>query len=59
MSPEELRSVRKALGWSQSRLAEALGMSLRSIQGYESGEQAIPRVVALAISAVTGPLRDR
>lgn len=35
---ENLRMQRKARGWSQTNMAEAVGMSLRGFQKYEQGE---------------------
>ena len=34
---EKIRNARTAKGWSQKELAEATGMSLRTIQNYELG----------------------
>ncbi len=39
-------------GW-QTQLAEALGLSRKSIGRYVSGEVSVPRRVALALEALT------
>jgi len=46
-----MRALRRALGLSQARLAEQLGMSKRQIQYYEAGRD-IPKVVELACDHV-------
>lgn len=49
MTPEAMRDARALLGFTQSNLAQALGLTLRSIQWYESGRRPIPRTVELLI----------
>lgn len=34
--PARVRGERKARGWTQSQMAEAVGMSLRAYQGFET-----------------------
>lgn len=51
MTGPQLIEWRKARGWSQSRLAEALGTTRWSIARYEAAE-AVPRVVELALTAI-------
>ncbi len=41
-----VKHLRERLGWSQQRLADAIGMSLASVRNYEAG--AIPSAEALA-----------
>ena len=45
MTPETLRSMRVALGWTQLRLATATGVSLRTVVRWESGESPIPMML--------------
>jgi transcriptional regulator with XRE-family HTH domain len=49
VTPADLKSARQALGWSQSRLAEALGYGPRHVQKLEAGESPIRKPVAMAI----------
>ncbi len=42
MTEEELRSIRLALGKSQTEMAAALGVGLRTMQHWELGERSIP-----------------
>ncbi|KPK65467.1 MAG: hypothetical protein AMK73_02880, partial [Planctomycetes bacterium SM23_32] len=37
LTPEEIRSIRKAAGLSQKQLAEKLGVSVNSISNWETG----------------------
>jgi transcriptional regulator with XRE-family HTH domain len=41
-----IKHLRERLGWSQQRLADAIGMSLASVRNYEAG--AVPSNEALA-----------
>lgn len=52
MTHLELKTLREFLGFTQQDLAMRLGLSKRSIQYYESGEQPVPRVVMLALQAI-------
>lgn len=38
MSREEIKKIRKHLGWSQERLARELGLSFSTISRWERGE---------------------
>lgn len=51
MTPKELLRWRKRLGWSQSRLAEALGVPPNTVARWERGELTIrhPTVLRLAL----------
>jgi transcriptional regulator with XRE-family HTH domain len=48
MDGTELRAQRKRLGWTQTEMADALGLSLRTLQRYESADE-VPRHIALAV----------
>jgi transcriptional regulator with XRE-family HTH domain len=52
MTPTELIAWRKKNGLSQAKAAEVIGCSRRGIQLWESGENEIPKNIALAISAI-------
>ena len=52
MTPDEFRAAREALGLTQQGLADALGVSKRTITGIEGGDT-VPRVYALAMQALT------
>ena len=42
---QNIKSIRKALGKSQSELAELLGISTRAVQSYEQGWRPLPPLV--------------
>ena len=44
---EKAKEARISLGWSQTRLAQEVGVSSRSVQAYERGEKT-PRPAMLA-----------
>lgn len=50
MSP--LRQWRNRLGLSQGEAADAIGLSVRGYQNYESGKRRAPKPVLLAAAAV-------
>lgn len=43
MTGTELRTARQRLGWSQSRLAEALGVHWTTVWRWEHGRSPIPQ----------------
>ena len=51
MTPAELKTWRKSLGWSQQKAASALGISRFQILRYEHGTAVIPKLVELAIQS--------
>lgn len=63
MTPEQFKSWRKHMGWSQQEAADHLGVSKGSIQLYERGEREgrpveIPKTVELACAALALGIRD-
>lgn len=52
MTPAALRAARERLKLTQQGLAERLGLHVRTIAGYERGQNAIPRHIALAIETL-------
>ncbi|MBD0272794.1 MAG: helix-turn-helix transcriptional regulator [Acetobacteraceae bacterium] len=58
MTPDEFKTWRKALGLSQKKAADALGLKNRIVQYYEKGERdgervKIPKHVRLACYALS------
>ena len=49
MTPQEFREARHRLGLSQAKLATALGVNVRTVKRWESGDVDIPRTVELAM----------
>jgi len=58
MEPQDFRTLRTNLGWTQQQLADKLGMTRRAIQQYEAGERPdgtpvkIPKHVELALASL-------
>lgn len=46
MKAAQFRVWRKSKGWTQTEAGEALGVTLRQVQRYESGEQGIKESIA-------------
>ncbi len=53
MTPDEFRAIRKRLGETQKSLGERLGVILRSVQRYESGEHKISRTIEKLLLSLT------
>ena len=52
MQGGELKEIRKGLGWTQGRMAEALGMTTTFIGLMERGDKAIEKRTELAVRYV-------
>jgi transcriptional regulator with XRE-family HTH domain len=42
MTPDELRAIRAALGWTKQHMADVTGRSARQWRDYEGGRAKIP-----------------
>ena len=47
-----LKTIRLNLNWSQSQMAEAFSINVRTYQRYETGEREIPATVFQTLSAM-------
>lgn len=52
MNRQELKAIRKQLGWSQARLADAVGVTSNSIARQERGEIGIKEPLARLIRLI-------
>lgn len=52
MTPDAMRQARERLRLTQTGLAQKLGLHLRTIAGYERGQNPIPRHIELAIETL-------
>lgn len=52
MTGPELRTERHRLGWSQSLLAEALGVHWTTVWRWEAGRTPVPPWVPLALAGI-------
>ncbi|KKW92236.1 helix-turn-helix domain-containing protein [Sphingobium chungbukense] len=49
MTPDELKNIRKGLGWTQMDMAMALDMSRKAVVEMEGGKAAIEHRTGLAV----------
>jgi len=52
MTPEELKLTRKALGYSQRRFAERIGVAFKTVWNWEKGKRKVPDFVPMVITAM-------
>ena len=52
MEGKQLAWRRRQLGWTQERMAKALGVARNTVARYEVGLMKIPKAMALAIESV-------
>ncbi|KAA5603972.1 helix-turn-helix domain-containing protein [Roseospira marina] len=60
MTRDEMKSLRKSLGLTQTEMAEQIGLTLRAYQALEKGETALRQANALAAerAALTEAIRQ-
>jgi transcriptional regulator with XRE-family HTH domain len=49
MTKKEFKRLRKSIGYTQARLADEMGLFIRTVSRWETGEVVIPRVAELAL----------
>lgn len=52
MRPEDIKSLRGKLGYTQSELADKVGVSLRTLQNYENGKTSPNAEVIMKFTAL-------
>jgi putative transcriptional regulator len=58
MTPDELRTIRKALGLSQAAMAQIVGVSRRTVEHWEAGTRNVSPPAARLIRSLKQPRRD-
>lgn len=53
-TPEQIKAFRSRLGMTQAEVANALGVSSRTVQKWELGETAISKMAWLALQTLAG-----
>lgn len=59
MTPARLKWIRAVLGWSQTRLAEAIGVRRNTITRWEMGLNPIPPMAEILLENIATPLPTR
>ena len=59
VTPADFTATRKTLGLSQTEMGKAIGLSLRMVRYYETGEYPIPKTVELALTAYANMRKER
>jgi transcriptional regulator with XRE-family HTH domain len=59
MTKQEFRRLRKSIGYTQEILAKEMGLFIRTISRWETGEVAIPKVAELALMYIVEKSKDR
>lgn len=59
MTKEELKQWRAASGYSQARLAKALGVASMTVTRWEMGIRSIPPFLQLALKALEGGEKEK
>ena len=49
MTPESFQKARQVLGFTQTKMASELGVSMQTIQAWEQGRNPIARPIELAV----------
>jgi DNA-binding transcriptional regulator YiaG len=52
MTPAEIRETRKRKGWSQQAMADALGVSVRTVKHWEAGSRNMSKSTAILFKLV-------
>ena len=52
MTKGQFRELREAIDYSQAKLAKEMGVTVRTITRWETGEFPIPRIAELALRSV-------
>jgi transcriptional regulator with XRE-family HTH domain len=59
MTKQEFKRLRKSIGYSQVKLALEMGLYIRTISRYETGDKTIPTVSELALRYIADKAKKR
>ena len=52
VTKDEFKKLRESIGYTQGKLSKEMGITIRTITRWESGEVEIPKVVELAFRSI-------
>ena len=52
VTKDEFKKLRESIGYTQAKLSEEMGITIRTITRWENGEIEIPKVVELALRSI-------
>ena len=59
MRKDEFRKLRESAGYTQVELAKALGVYVRSISRWETGEFPVPKMAELALRYIADQVKRK
>lgn len=59
MTPRDLLRLRTALGWSQNRLAQEIGVNRSTVNKWETGQHPIPPIAEKLLAQLPRPTSRR
>jgi len=59
VTKQEFKRLRNSIGYSQMKLAKEMGLFVRTVSRWETGEVAIPKMAGLALKYIVEKTRQR
>ena len=59
MTRQEFKKLRQSIGYSQVKLAKEMGVFIRTVSRWETGEVKIPKVTELALRYIVERLKTQ
>ncbi len=59
MTKRQFKKLRNSIGLSQTKLANEMGVTLRTISRWERGEFPIPKIAELALTTVVSEAKKK
>jgi transcriptional regulator with XRE-family HTH domain len=59
MTKQDFRRLRKSIGYSQVRLAKEMGVFVRTVSRWETGEVTMPKIAELALKYIVNKVNGR
>jgi len=59
MTPAEIREIRKREGWTQQKLADEIGVTVRTVKHWEAGTRSISLPAEKLLKLIIGAKHGR